>query len=59
MADTVQRAFELARSGECATVADVRKRLRSEQRDQVDSHLSGRSIRTQLRQILDEVSAAA
>lgn len=58
MAHTVERAFELARSGECASMADIRCRLRRERREQVDLHLAGRLIREQLRQALAEGARA-
>jgi hypothetical protein len=45
---TLERAFDLARSGECVNVEDIRRRLRSERHDSVDAHLSGPSVRRQL-----------
>jgi hypothetical protein len=50
---TLERAFALARSGECANVNDIRQRLRSERYDQVDAHLAGPAIARQLRQICE------
>jgi hypothetical protein len=44
----IERAFELARSGEYATIDDIRKRLKSERYSQVDAHLAGISVRRQL-----------
>ena len=58
MGHTVERAFELARSGECASMADIRSQLRRERREQVDLHLSGRLIRKQLRCALAERTEA-
>lgn len=52
MSNTVERAFELARSGECATTDEIRQRLRLEKCDQVEAHLAGRYIQYQLRSIL-------
>ncbi len=45
-----ERAFQLARSGECRSVEEVRKRLVAEKYEMVDAHLSGPLIRRQLRQ---------
>ena len=54
MSNTVARAFELAFSGECATMDDIRQRLRRENLGQVDQHLAGPLIRGQLRKIMAE-----
>ncbi len=54
---TLERAFELARSGECANPAEIRVRLKKERHDQVDAHLQGPSITRQLRQLCDEARA--
>ncbi|TCP71362.1 hypothetical protein [Sphingomonas sp. PP-CE-1G-424] len=45
---TVERAFELARSGTCSSVNDLRQRLRREGYDAVHLHLHGASINKQL-----------
>lgn len=45
---TVERAFELARSGACSSVNDLRQRLRREGYDSVHLHLHGASINKQL-----------
>ncbi len=49
-ASTVERAFQLA--AECATVDEIRARLRSEGYSNVDAHLQGGSIRAELRKAL-------
>jgi hypothetical protein len=54
---TLERAFALARSGDYATVEDIRKRLRSERHDSVDAHLSGPSVRKQLLKLCNEARA--
>jgi hypothetical protein len=54
---TLERAFELARSGECANPAEIRVRLKKERHDQVDAHLQGPSITRQLRLLCDEARA--
>ena len=45
---TVERAFQLARSGQCRNVDDIRQQLRREHGSQIDEHLAGSSIRKQL-----------
>ncbi len=50
---TLERAFELARSGECANIAEIRTRLKRERFDSVEAHLQGPSINRQLRQLCD------
>jgi len=44
----LERAFELARSGDCNSIDDIRRRLKAEQYSQVDAHLSGATVRRQL-----------
>lgn len=51
---TLERAFALARSGECLNVEDIRRRLRSEHHDSVDAHLSGPSVRKQLLELCNQ-----
>ena len=45
---TVERAFQLARSGTCNTIDDIRRQLAREQCTNVEAHLAGSSIRRQL-----------
>jgi hypothetical protein len=40
---TITRAFEVARSGTCARISDVRKRLHAENYTEVDGTLAGPS----------------
>jgi hypothetical protein len=54
---TLERAFTLARSGEYATVSDIRAQLKRERHDQVEAHLSGASITRQLRRLCEEARA--
>ena len=56
---TLERAFELARSGSCATVQDIRRKLKSEGYDQVEAHLSGPSLGKQLRRLCEEATRTA
>ena len=44
----------LARSGECASVGEIRLRLKKERCDSVEAHLSGPSISKQLRALCDQ-----
>ena len=44
----LERAFALAKSGECEGVDDIRRRLKKEQYGSIDAHLAGRSIKRQL-----------
>jgi hypothetical protein len=48
----LERAFELARSGEVATVLDLGKRLKSEGFEAVSSHMASASLRSQLASIM-------
>ncbi len=48
---TVERAFELARSGTCADVSHITQRLKAEGFDDVEGQLTGGSIRKQLRDL--------
>ena len=47
----IERAFELARSGDYPTVSELKRRIRSEGYVAVDSHLHGASISAALRKI--------
>lgn len=49
---TVARAFQIARSGTCRTVDELRKTLKAEKRDAVDEHLSSGTLIKQLRVLL-------
>lgn len=46
---TVERAFELARSGRCATIGEIEKALAAEQYEDASAHLGGPLLRSQLR----------
>jgi hypothetical protein len=50
---TLERAFDLARSGECANVGEIRRRLKQERYEAVDAHLQGPAIGRQLRLLCD------
>jgi hypothetical protein len=49
---TIERAFQLARSGECRTMDELKRRLRREQLEAVDFHLAGKSIKAQLTELM-------
>jgi chitinase len=51
MGNTVERAFELARSGECRNVAEIERQLKAEGFDGVAQHLQGAAIKKQLREL--------
>ncbi|HEX8222822.1 MAG TPA: hypothetical protein VF605_03285 [Allosphingosinicella sp.] len=48
---TVERAFELARSGSCANVPAIVAALKGERHESVDAHLAGPSIRRDLKRV--------
>jgi hypothetical protein len=48
---TVERAFELARSGRCDNLPAIVAALKGERHDSVDAHLAGPSIRRDLKRI--------
>jgi hypothetical protein len=56
---TLERAFELARSGQCATPADIRLHLKRERFESVEAHLQGHSITRQLRALCTEAQQRA
>jgi hypothetical protein len=55
---TVERAYELARSGSCGTVDDIRRALTAEQYPSVQAHLAGPSIRRALLALCKAAKAA-
>ncbi len=56
---TIERAYELANSGECATVGEIKARLKAERFADVDGQLYGRTMMTALRKLCTEARAAA
>jgi len=55
MADhIIERAHQLARSGQCRTMDDVHKALRQEGYIQIHEHLAGRLIKAQLAKLMAE-----
>jgi hypothetical protein len=51
----IQRAYELARSGRFAYIAQIKAQLKREHYDGVEAHLSGRGFQLELRR---EMAAA-
>ena len=45
---TVERAFQLAGDGSCRSMDEIRRKLKAERFDGVESHLSGGTIKRQL-----------
>ena len=52
---TLERAFQLARSGDCTSMTDLAKALKKERHEGVESHLMGPKLRIQLRTIMMEI----
>ena len=51
---TIERAYELARSGKYRSVVEIGLQLKAERHDSVEAHLSGPSIRRDLRRLCAE-----
>ncbi len=51
---TLERAYELARSGACRTVGDVKQRLSAEGFERVQDALYGRTLTSALRKLCQE-----
>ncbi len=49
--NTVERAFELASSGACCSVEEIRDQLTREDYSSVQAHLSGPLIKSQLKSL--------
>lgn len=54
---SLERAFEIARSGKCSTVDKIRKQLKSEGYDY--DQICGRSLFRQLRKLIREANEAS
>lgn len=55
--DPTARAIELAKSGTCRSVEDIRKQLRTERFDRVYEYVSGRGFLDQLKALMREVKS--
>ena len=49
---TVERAFDLARGGDCHTVRDIIRVLKAEHYIHIDAHLYGPALRKQLKALM-------
>ena len=56
---TVERAYELANSGECTGVGDIKDRLRTEGFSDVPGQLYGPTITSALRRLCETARAQA
>ena len=52
----IERAFELAQSGECRTLFDIKQILHAEQFSSVDAHMSAPTLRKQLQRLMSSLS---
>jgi hypothetical protein len=50
--NTIERAFELARSGDYKSITDLERQLRAEHYDAVAQHLQGSRIRKELQDLM-------
>lgn len=55
---TVERAFEIAREGQCLTVQQIRRQLAVEGYPAIHAHLEGATIGQQLRAAMQEAAAS-
>ncbi|WGM32793.1 hypothetical protein [Brevundimonas sp. NIBR11] len=51
---TLERAYELARSGQCRTVGDIKSKLQQEGHERVQDRLYGGSLTSALRKLCVE-----
>lgn len=58
-APAIQRAFDLARSGQCRSVSEIIRRLPPEDREAVEAHLSEHHARRELILLCSEAWLAA
>jgi hypothetical protein len=56
---TVERAFQLARSGRFSRLDDLRRALRHEGHESIEQHLSGPSIRRDLARLCREAQGVS
>jgi hypothetical protein len=48
---TIERAYELARSGECRTLSEVKQQLSADGHDRIQEHLYGSTVSAALRKL--------
>ena len=56
---TLERAYQLAESGECRNVSEIKKRLQSEGYDRIADQLYGRTVTNALRDRCQAAQARA
>jgi hypothetical protein len=56
-ATIAERAFQLARSGDCANVREIKKRLKAEGYERVEAHIAGSTIVAPLVRLCVEAQA--
>jgi len=49
---TIERAYQLARTGNCRTVDDIVRQLSAERYESPQAHLAGKSLRLELRRLI-------
>jgi hypothetical protein len=54
----IERAYALARSGQCAGIQDIKRRLRDEGYTAAEAHLFGATLTTALRKLCSEARTA-
>ena len=55
----IERAFQLANAGDCASVKDIRERLSREDYASVESYIRGASLVRQLQYLIGSARTAA
>lgn len=53
----IERAFQLARSGDCRNLGEIQQALSREQFTQIQAHLGGRAIKAQLLKLIAKAEA--
>jgi hypothetical protein len=56
---TIERAIELAKSGRCASIDDIRRVLKAERYEAVDANLSGHFTKRQLVGLMTQARSGA
>lgn len=54
----LERAYELARSGSCAGLSDIRQKLKAEGYTAMESSMIGLGLRRELKKLCDQAQAA-
>ena len=59
MTSVVERALDMARSGDYRAVSDIKRRLQKDGFDRVREHLDGRLIRRQILEAMKQANSVA